>query len=39
MNLNKEKISIKDIHNQNCFNKNKELKNMEILFKKIENAN
>ena len=24
MNLNKEKISIKDIHNQNCFNKIKE---------------
>ena len=39
MNVNKEHISIKSISNFDVINRNKELKELEILFKKIENDN
>ena len=39
MNLSKDDISIKSIINKNVLNHDKELKNLEILFKKIENDN
>jgi methionyl-tRNA synthetase len=39
MNLSIEDISIKSIINKNVLNHDKELKNLEILFKKIENDN
>ena len=39
MNLNKESISIEAINNLNSFNHQKELKDMKILFRKVENDN
>ena len=39
MNVNKVHISIKSISNFDVINRNKELKELEILFKKIENDN
>ena len=39
MNLSIDDISIKSIINKNVLNHDKELKNLEILFKKIENDN
>jgi methionyl-tRNA synthetase len=39
MNVKKEKISISQINNLECFNHDKELKELDILFKKIENDN
>ena len=39
MNIKKENISIKQINNLDCFNHEIELKNLNILFSKIENDN
>tara|TARA_X000001036_G_scaffold384800_1_gene378977 strand:- start:3574 stop:5115 length:1542 start_codon:yes stop_codon:yes gene_type:complete len=39
MNIEKKKISINLIENLNCFDHNKELKKLDILFNKIENDN
>ena len=39
MNLSIDDISIKSIIDKDVFNHDKELKNLEILFKKIENDN
>ncbi len=39
MNVEKDKISIKNINNLNCFIHTKELKNLDILFNKIDNDN
>jgi methionyl-tRNA synthetase len=39
MNINDEEIKLKNILKFDLFNHNKELKNVEILFKKIENDN
>ena len=39
MNLETDKISINQIHNLNCFDHNKKLKDFEILFNKVENDN
>ncbi len=39
MNIKKENINISQIDNLNCFDHNKELKKLEILFTKIENDN
>ena len=37
MNVKKEDISIKQINNLECFDHDKELKELNILFNKIEN--
>ena len=37
MNINKQNRTISDINNLDCFDYNKELKNLKILFNKIEN--
>ncbi len=39
MNIDKDKIKIEDISRSNCFNHSAELRNLDILFKKIENDN
>jgi len=39
MNLNNDTISIETINNSNSFDHEKELKNLEILFQKVENDN
>ena len=39
MNISEKEISIENIGKKNIFDHNKELKNLEILFKKIENDN
>ena len=39
MNIKKENRSINKINNLECFDHNKELKELDILFKKIENDN
>ena len=39
MNIDQKKIKITDILNENLFDHNKELKDLDILFKKIENDN
>ena len=39
MNIKKENISINQINNLECFDHNKELKELNILFKKVEDDN
>ena len=39
MNIDKDKRSLNEISNLECFDHNKELKNLDILFNKIENDN
>ena len=39
MNIEIEKISLDHINNLKCFNHSKELKNLDILFNKVENDN
>ena len=39
MNINKSDIKIESINTKNVINHNKELKDLKILFKKIENDN
>ena len=39
MNIQSNKITIDQINNLDCFDHNRELKNLEILFNKVENDN